>query len=251
MVGPPRQLPGGVGGGFGRHAHVSTRCDGEKRAAGARSSCLPCMRRPDVAEEVAIVASAQRSLLLGVHRHRLRREDLEDCYSQACLELVAYARRGGAFADRRHLANAIQLRFLSRVRDRHRAINGRSSLLCALEQALPLGHTGDEELGFELTDERASVEAVVLARDELRALWRAAQRLTVDQRRVLASQLADETCERCCLRLGWTREKYRKVAQRARAHLRREIESRDARVPSTQARSERTAGPINGYLTRS
>jgi DNA-directed RNA polymerase specialized sigma24 family protein len=187
-----RQLPGGSAGDDARHGHVSTRCDEEKRAAGAHSSCLPLLRRRDVAEEVAIVAGAQRSLLLRVHRHRLRREDLEDCYSQACLELVAHARRGGAFADRGHIANAIQLRFLSRVRDRHRAINGRRSLLCALEQAVPLGNTGDEEQGVEVTDARASVEAVVLARDELRALWRAAQRLTADQRRVLASQLAEE-----------------------------------------------------------
>jgi hypothetical protein len=63
-------------------------------------------RGRDLAEEVAIVACARRSLLLGVHRHRLRREDLEDCYSQACLELVAHARKGGAFADRLHIANA-------------------------------------------------------------------------------------------------------------------------------------------------
>jgi DNA-directed RNA polymerase specialized sigma24 family protein len=137
------------------------------------------------------------------------------------------------------------------VRDRHRAINGRSSLLCALEQAVPLGNTGDEEQGVEVTDARASVEAVVLARDDLRALWRAAQRLTADQRRVLASQLAEETCERCCTRLGWTREKYRKVAQRARAHLRQEIDSCDGCVPSTKARSERTAGLIDEHLTRS
>jgi DNA-directed RNA polymerase specialized sigma24 family protein len=230
---------------------VSTRCEEEKRAAVARSSFPLGAHPPDVAEEVAVVARAQRGLLLGVHRHRLRREDLEDCYSQACLELVTHARRGGEFADRRHIANALQLRFLSRVRDRQRAIHGRSSLLCALEQAVPVGGAANEQLEFEITDARASVEAIVLARDELRALWRAAQQLTIDQRRVLASQLADETCECCCTRLGWTREKYRKLAQRARAHLRREIELRDVFVPSTRSRSERTSGPINGYLTRS
>ncbi len=32
-----------------------------------------------------------------MHCHRLRREDLEDCYSQATLELVAHVRRGGGF----------------------------------------------------------------------------------------------------------------------------------------------------------
>jgi hypothetical protein len=43
---------------------------------------------------VAHVARAKRELLLRVHRHRLRREDLEDCFSQATLELLANARRG-------------------------------------------------------------------------------------------------------------------------------------------------------------
>jgi hypothetical protein len=47
---------------------------------------------------VALVARAKRELLLGVHRHRLRREDLEDCFSQATFELIASARRG-AFAS--------------------------------------------------------------------------------------------------------------------------------------------------------
>jgi hypothetical protein len=44
------------------------------------------------------VASAKRGLLLRVHRHRLRHEDLEDCYSQATLELIAHVRAGRSFA---------------------------------------------------------------------------------------------------------------------------------------------------------
>jgi hypothetical protein len=56
-------------------------------------------RLSDAAEEVALVARARRELLLRVHRHRLRAEDLEDCYSQATLELLAHARRGGRFAS--------------------------------------------------------------------------------------------------------------------------------------------------------
>jgi hypothetical protein len=57
-------------------------------------------------DEVAAVASARRDLLLRVHAFRLRREDLEDCYGQATLELMLRVRRGGAFADRGHIANA-------------------------------------------------------------------------------------------------------------------------------------------------
>ena len=43
----------------------------------------------DATEEVALVAQAARSRLLSVHRHRLSHADLEDCYSQATIELIA------------------------------------------------------------------------------------------------------------------------------------------------------------------
>lgn len=56
---------------------------------------------------VARVATARRERLLRIHAFRLRREDLEDCYSQATLELVLRARRDGAFSSSRHLANAL------------------------------------------------------------------------------------------------------------------------------------------------
>jgi hypothetical protein len=48
---------------------------------------------------VALVVRAKRGLLLRVYRYQLRPEDLEDCYGQATLELVAFVRRGGRFAD--------------------------------------------------------------------------------------------------------------------------------------------------------
>ena len=41
----------------------------------------------DPAEAVARVSAAKRDVLLRVHRHRLGFEDLEDCFSQATLEL--------------------------------------------------------------------------------------------------------------------------------------------------------------------
>ena len=78
---------------------MSTRCRCENRAAGGESPQRRSGRALDLAEEVAIVACAKRDLLLRVHRHRLRPEDLEDCYSQATLELVASARSGGVFAN--------------------------------------------------------------------------------------------------------------------------------------------------------
>ena len=201
----------------------------------------------DTAEEVAVVACARRDLLLAVNRHRLRREDLEDCYSQATLELVAHA-SSSAYANRMHIANAIELRFLSRVRDRRRALGGRSPMQAAIEGAASLAHAG--EAGFDVVDARASVESLVLAREDLRAIGHAVRQLTRDQRRVLGSQLADETCDACCARLGWSREKYRKVAQRARRRLRRLIAAHE-RVPLQESRSEEIAGPAYGQLSRS
>lgn len=176
------------------------------------------------------MACARRELLLRVHRHRLRLEDLEDCYSQATLELVSHVRGGGGFTNRLHIANAVELRFLSRVRDRRRAVAGRSPMHAALEQAIPFGHAG--EAGIEVIDARASVETIVLARDDLRRIVCAARRLTDEQRLVLGSQFAGERCGAFCARFGWSREKYRKVDQRGRARLRRLTASHEPSVPS-------------------
>jgi len=173
------------------------------------------------------VAAAKREVLLRVHRHRLRREDLEDAYAQASLELVVLARRGRAFASRGHIANAIEQRFLARVQDRRRAISGRSPIAAALEGAVPFGASDD---GFELADGRADPMRIAIARDELARLRAKLPDLTPDQRLVLASQLADASCEELCEREGWTREKYRKVAQRGRGRL-RQLMAQEGDVP--------------------
>jgi DNA-directed RNA polymerase specialized sigma24 family protein len=182
------------------------------------------------------VAAAKRGLLLRVHRHRLRREDLEDCYSQATLELIAHVKAGGSFAGREHITNAIELRFVSRARDRRRALGGRSPIQAALEQAEMLGAIA----GVEIVDRGAEVDAKVILREELRRLSRLVGLLSVDQRRVLASQVGGEPCAQFCSRSGWSREKYRKVAQRARARLRELMSQAD--VPSAAPRSEEHVG---------
>ena len=71
------------------------------------------------------MAQARRDLLLRAHRFRLRKEDLEDCYSQATLELIGQVHRGARFAGRTHLARVLEQRFVSRIHDRRRAISGR------------------------------------------------------------------------------------------------------------------------------
>lgn len=165
-----------------------------------------------------MVAHAKREVLLRAYRYRLRIQDLEDCYSQATLELVAYARSGGVFADRVHLGNVLEQRFVSRVRDRRRALSGRSPMQAALESSMSLGGAGEE--GVAIVDLRAELEKLVMLRQDLSCIAQAAHQLTADQRLVLAAQLGQVGRGEFCSRYGWSHEKYRKVAQRARARLR-------------------------------
>jgi DNA-directed RNA polymerase specialized sigma24 family protein len=162
------------------------------------------------------VAQAARKLLLSVHRRWLAWEDLEDCYSQAIVELVAQARRGELrYSSRAHLRNMLELRFVSRVRDRRRALRGRSPVQVTLDGALLLGEV-------EIADTRADVERRTMLRFDLRSLERAAQALSSDQRLVLACQIGLQmSTDEFCRRFGWSQEKHRKVAQRGRARLRR------------------------------
>jgi DNA-directed RNA polymerase specialized sigma24 family protein len=189
---------------------------------------------------VALVARAKRELLLRVHRHRLRREDLEDCYSQATIELVTYARNGAKFSSRLHLANVIEQRFLSRVHDRRRALAGRSPMQAALEAAVSLGSL--EEAQVEIVDLRADPEQLAILRHELCHLQARARELSPDQRLVLACQIGLQM-ERSefCRRFGWSEEKYRKVAQRARARLRR-LMAEEPTVPPSGRSSEGEIG---------
>jgi hypothetical protein len=219
---------------------VSTRSQSQTRAPGAAwplGGRTPCGLDP--AEQVALVARARRELLLRVHRHRLRPEDLEDCYSQATLELLARARSGVRYASGLHLANTLEQRFLSRVNDRRRALAGRSPMQAALEAAMPLDSIADEQL--ELIDRRAELETLVLLRQDLRRVHALASELTPDQRLALASQLAGVTRGDFCRRHGWSEEKYRKVAQRARARLKR-LMSTESGVPLSQRVSDERAG---------
>ncbi|HEY3959347.1 MAG TPA: hypothetical protein VGL68_02440 [Solirubrobacteraceae bacterium] len=166
------------------------------------------------------MAEARRELLLRAHGHRLGREDLEDCYAQATLELIVHARNHGALSSRAHMANVLEQRFLSRVFDRRRALVGRSPMQAALHTAVSL--SGGAEGEIEIVDERADVERLAMLRFELELLGRVAPALSRDQRLVLACQIGLQmTRGEFCRRYGWTPEKYRKVAQRARKRLRR------------------------------
>lgn len=189
----------------------------------------PAGRPFDPVEEVALVARAKRKLLLRVHRHRLRREDLEDSYSQATLELIAHTRRGGRFASAEHVANALEQRLLSRIHDRRRALSGRSPMQAALETAISLDCIAEQQI--DIVDVRAELETLTLLRDDLRRVQLLARELTYDQRLVLASQIGQMDRSEFCRRYGWTGEKYRKVAQRARARLKALMARDELAVP--------------------
>jgi DNA-directed RNA polymerase specialized sigma24 family protein len=202
---------------------------------------------PDQVQEMALVAQARREFLLRTHRHRLRKEDLEDCFSQATLELLAKARAGGAaraYTTRTHMANVLEQRFLSRIYDHRRALRGRSPAQAALDHALRLGDGAD---GIEIADVRAEIERLVMLRMDLRSLGQVIHRLTEDQQLVLSS-LADSgmECVQFCDRFGWSKEKYRKVSQRARARLRELMEASEKSFPRRMSR----LGPSVGERDR-
>jgi DNA-directed RNA polymerase specialized sigma24 family protein len=192
---------------------------------------------------VALAARAKRERLLRAHRHMLRREDLEDCLSQAVLELLVRGRQGQRFSSHEHAASALEQRFISRVQDRRRALHGRSPLQAAMEGALPLGGLGEREV--ELADPRAEIHPLVADRLQLQRVAQLAPRLTPDQRLVLACQVAlGMNRAEFCDRFGWSFEKYRKVAQRARARLRWLIDSGswDGDVPPLRRGRKREIG---------
>jgi DNA-directed RNA polymerase specialized sigma24 family protein len=173
------------------------------------------------------VAQAARPRLLSVHRRRLRFADLEDCYSQSTVELVAQARAGDLrFSSRAHLRNTLELRFVSRIVDRRRALAGRSPAQAMLDGALSLGAVSEREV--EIADPRADVERRMLLRLQLRSVERAAHALSHDQRLVLACQIGLQMgADEFCATFGWTLEKHRKVAQRARTRLRELLDEPD------------------------
>jgi DNA-directed RNA polymerase specialized sigma24 family protein len=173
----------------------------------------------DPADRVALVVEAHRARLLRVHSRRLRREDLEECYGQTALELVLRARQGAPFMSSLHVVKVLEQRLLSRIQDRRRALEGRSPAQATLDHALADGLF--DGAGEEVADGRIDLHELVGLRIELQRIGSLLQRLTLDQRLVLASQIYLQVdCAEFCARHDWSPEKYRKVAQRARARLR-------------------------------
>ncbi len=183
-----------------------------------------------------------RDLLLRVHRHRLRREDLEDCYSQATLELLARAARERAVrAAALHIANALEQRFLSRIQDRRRALAGRSPMQAALarrSRSAPATSTASRS-----PIARAELEQLVIsaprARVGSRALARAAEPRPATRARL---QLAADGCaEFCRARLDIGEVPQGRPA-RPGAAATADVAKRRTRCPAAPSRSEQRAG---------
>src|SRR3954454_4786214 len=102
----------------------------------------------DPADGVATVLVAKRDVLLRVYRDRLPHEDLEDCLGQAALELVTRARADGLQGER-HIANALEQKFVPRIIDRQRALGRRPATITTDD--------GDRD-GMEGHDETPSFE---------------------------------------------------------------------------------------------
>ena len=106
-------------------------------------------------------------------------------------------------------------------------------MAAALEGALPLGGPGEREV--EVVDPRAEVHPLVAHRLQLQRVVELAPLLSDDQRLVLACQVAlGMSRAEFCERFGWSFERYRKVAQRARA----------AAAPAGRGPSARRAGSV-------
>ena len=163
---------------------------------------------------IAREALALRTTLIRAYRSSASREDLEDLYSQAVLELLARAERDPTLTSPDHIRHALRQKFDSRILDHHRAVAGRSPATHARARTRPLDDTLDQRAG-----DRDGLDQLI-ARETLRELAAAIRELTPDQQLVLASQLNGETPRDCCGHTGWTIDKYRKTAQRARARLR-------------------------------
>jgi hypothetical protein len=141
-----------TGNGGSAHAHVSA-----NRA-----------HTPAIADAERLLAKQAESLrrpLLAIHHDAARREDLEDLYAQAVLELLLRVRRDPALHEPAHIANALRLKFKSRIADHQRAVAGRSPIASAIARAAPIDSTGAPGLG-----RAPDLEQQVLVREAAREL---------------------------------------------------------------------------------
>src|ERR1019366_3274430 len=98
-------------------------------------------------ELIAHEALALRTTLIRAYRSSASREDLEDLYSQAVIELLARAERDPTLTSPDHIRHALRHRFVSGILDPHRAVAGRSPATHARARTRPLDDTLDQHAG--------------------------------------------------------------------------------------------------------
>jgi len=133
---------------------VSSARAGARRRAARFQRSRPDASGGDPAELVAEVAAEKWAVLLRSYEGRLERGDLEDCLSQATFELVRVVRTGRCFDGAEHVANALELKFRSRIVDQHRARSARPA-------AVALGEE-DEDEGAVVLEDRGLVPGEAL-----------------------------------------------------------------------------------------
>jgi DNA-directed RNA polymerase specialized sigma24 family protein len=197
-------------------------------------STRPATRAQRAEQLVAEVSREKWDTLLRVFRTRLPREDLEDLLSQATLELVVQARRGTLPDDRALVAGALSHKFDSRIKDRHRAINGRS--LARTTERAATSIDDERSAAHDRLASGADTERAVAARERLREINRLLPRLTPNQRLVIANDTYRElSVAGFCQLHGWKPDRYRKTSQRGRERLEQLLDEAQRQAPAPAA----------------
>ena len=120
----------------------------------------------DPVDAIATVAATNWQRLLRIHHHRLsRRRPRGLPRPSRCSSCSPPPARGQRFADAAAILTALDMRFQSRIIDRHRALAGRSPISAALHHARPLDAITDTDPATAAGDPLAQVlERETLAR---------------------------------------------------------------------------------------
>lgn len=193
------------------------------RAQSPFATCGPrSLRRPgtpfrrgiDPGDEFMDVVFAKRQALMSSYRKRLPAPaDLEDCYWQATAELWVALQRGKSFESEDHAANALELRFSSRIDDMHRARGVRERVLPGVNDSRP------DAIELAAAEQRTVEEQVELGFARA-VLTEVLHDLSYDERRLLVAQANGMARTEICEQFGWHIERYKSLVRRSWAKLR-------------------------------
>jgi DNA-directed RNA polymerase specialized sigma24 family protein len=208
-------------------------------------STRPTTQAQRAEQLVAEVSREKWDTLLRVFRTRLPREDLEDLLSQATLELVVQARRGTLPDDRALIGGALSHKFDSRIKDRHRAVNGRS--LAKTTERAATSIDDEHSIAHDRLSSGADTERAVAARERLREINRLLPRLTPNQRLVMTNDTYHQlSVADFCQLHGWKPDRYRKTSQRGRERLAQLLGEAQREAPAPAVARDTSAAHLSG-----